>query len=272
MIFHLHIPSFPLNQFIDSFIYYKDFNPTHSIDRFLPDGNINVVIDLTETPKYIYDNETLQPIQTCRKIWFSGIRNKYISISSGRDCEMFVINFKKGRSYPFVQMPLEELTDMVVDGELVLSNEILNMREEILSLPLVNEKFSFAETFLCKQFGRNFELNPFIDYAVNRIVQSPAKLSIEHLSHKVGYSQKHLIRLFKDHVGLTPKAFLKVERFQRTIQEIESAKSIDWLNLAMDTGYYDHAHFINDFKLFSGLTPQQYLHLKNDQLNYVPVG
>ena len=184
---------------------------------------------------------------------------------------MFVLNFKKGRSYPFVQMPLDELTDKVVEGEFVLSREILNMREEILSFPLVSEKFSFVEKFLYKQFGKKFELNPFIDYAVNRIVQSPGQLSIQHLSQKVGYSQKHLIRLFKDHVGLTPKAFLKVERFQKTIQEIETAKTFDWLSLAMDAGYYDHAHFINDFRFFSGLTPQQYMQLKNDQLNYVPV-
>ena len=54
MIFEVHIPAYPLNQFIESFIYYRDYNPVHSVDRFLPDGNINVVIDLTDYPKYIY--------------------------------------------------------------------------------------------------------------------------------------------------------------------------------------------------------------------------
>ena len=190
MIFQLHKPCFPLNQFIESFIYLKDFNPVHSIDRFLPDGNVNVVVDLTDYPKFIYDNETLKEIQACRNVWFSGIRNKYITIPSGRDSEMFIINFHKGKAYPFVQMPLHELTDSVVDGDLVLTNEIMNMREMILSLPTISQKFIYAEQHLLKQFGSKLELNPFIDFAVNKILQSPHQITIKRLSDKVGFSQK----------------------------------------------------------------------------------
>ena len=134
MIYEIYTPQFPLNQFVESFIYYTNFNPAHSVDRFLPDGNINVVIDLTDYPKFIYDNHTLKEIQSCKNVWFSGIRNKFITIPSGRDSEMFIINFHKGKAYPFVEMPLYELTDCVVDGELVLTNEILNIRERLLGI------------------------------------------------------------------------------------------------------------------------------------------
>ncbi len=78
--------------------------------------------------------------------------------------------------------------------------------------------------------------------------------------------------MFKENVGLTPKGFLKIIRFQKAIQEIEACKKINWSGIAYETGYYDQAHFINDFKNFSGFTPQQYLLVKNDQLNYVPIG
>lgn len=66
MIYEIYTPQFPLNQFVESFIYYTNFNPAHSVDRFLPDGNINVVIDLTDYPKFIYDNHTLKEIQSCK--------------------------------------------------------------------------------------------------------------------------------------------------------------------------------------------------------------
>src|SRR6185436_11891478 len=145
MFFEVHIPCFPLNQFIESFVYYKDYNPVHSVDRFLPDGNVYVVIDLTDYPKFIYHNHTLKEIQTCKNIWFSVIRNNFITIPSGRDSEMFIINFHKGKAYPFVEMPLNELTDYVVDGELVMTKEILNIREALLCLPSVKQKFLYAE-------------------------------------------------------------------------------------------------------------------------------
>ena len=78
--------------------------------------------------------------------------------------------------------------------------------------------------------------------------------------------------MFKRHVGVTPKAYLKIMRFQKAITEIENSGKISWTNISQDCGFYDQAHFINDFKLFSGFTPEQYLRQKSDLLNYVPVG
>jgi AraC-like DNA-binding protein len=272
MIFELHIPAYPLNQFIESFIYYRDYNPTHSVDRFLPDGNVNIIFDLTDYPKHIYDNDTLKEIQSCRNVWFSGIRNKYITIPSGKDSEMFIINFHKGKSYPFVEMPLYELTDSVVDGELVLTNEIMDLRDMLLEAATVTQKFSSAETYLNKKFCHKLIINPFTEFAVNKILETPHQLSIEYISAKVGYSQKHLIKLFKDNVGLTPKSFLKVIRFQKAINEIEHSKKADWTGIAFESGYYDQAHFINDFKAFSGFTPKEYMLKQSEYLNYIAVG
>jgi len=272
MLFELHIPSFPLNQFVESFIYYRDYNPVHSVDRFLPDGNVNIVIDLTDYPKYIYDNESLKEIQACRNVWFSGIRNKYITIPSGRDSEMFIINFHKGKAYPFVEIPLNELTDSVVDGDLVLTSEIMDLREMILNTTLISQKFFTVENFLQRKFCTKLIVNPFIEFAVNKILSSPQQISIEQISNKVGYSQKHLIKLFKDNVGLTPKGFLKIIRFQKAIAEIDATKEPDWTGIAFESGYYDQAHFINDFKTFSGFTPNAYFKKQYDHLNYIPVG
>lgn len=271
MIFETHIPAFPLNQFIESFIYYKDYNPVHTVDRFLPDGNVNVVIDLTDYPKFIYDNNTLKEIQTCKNVWFSGIRNNYITIPSGRDSEMFIINFHKGKAYPFVEMPLNELTDYVVDGELVMTTEILNMREVLLSLVFVKQKFLFAENHLLKMFGHKLVVNPFVDYAVNHILQMPNQISIERLSEGIGFSQKHFIKIFKENVGMTPKSFLKIIRFQKAIQEIEQSRSTNWTSVAFESGYYDQAHFINDFKNFSGFTPTEFLKSNSEFTNYIAI-
>jgi AraC-like DNA-binding protein len=146
------------------------------------------------------------------------------------------------------------------------------MREMLLSLPHISQKFIYVEQYLLKQYGKKLEPNPFIDFAVNKILQSTSPITIEGISKKVGYSQKHFIKMFKEKVGLTPKGFLKIIRFQKAIQEIEACKKINWPGIAYESGYYDQAHFINDFKTFSGFTPRQYLLLKNDQVNYVPVG
>src|SRR5687767_10733589 len=132
MLYQTFVPPKPLSDFITHFTYFKNYTPHHSIDRFLPNGNVEVVIDLTDEPKYIYDNETLKEIQACKKIWISGIRNSFITIPSGKHSEMFVINFAKGMVSPFLAMPLTEITDAVINGDLILEKCFLELRAALI--------------------------------------------------------------------------------------------------------------------------------------------
>jgi len=275
MIFKTHVPSFPLCEFVDSFIYYEGFNHKHTIDRFLPDGNTEIVIDFTGKPQYIYDNNTLKEIQACHNVWVSGIRTEPISIPSGKESKMLIITFKKGMAYPFYPLPLNELTDYVVDADLIFGDEIIDLREKLLEAKTTDKQFLLTEKFLF-HLGRNTltkNINSTcVEFAVSTILANPSPISLHDLSAQIGYSQKHFIHLFKKQVGLTPKSYQKVIRFQKTIQDIESQTIIDWSHIAYESGYYDQAHFINDFKRLSGFSPKEYLDLKNEQLNFIPVG
>ena len=266
-----YIPSPPLNQFLESFFYYSGYQPEHMVDRFLPDGNIQMIFDFTDYPKYIYDNHTLKEIQACKNVWFSGFRTEPITIPSGKESEMLIVVFRKGRSYPFVYEPLHVLTNVVVDAELVLKNNILDLREALMEQPTPELKFALLESELMNHYNNEMAVNPFVDYAISEILSTPHHLSLKALYDKVGYSQKHLIKLFKDHVGVTPKEFLKVIRFQKAILELENFGSVNWIGIADECGFYDQSHFIADFKNYSGFTPKEYMELKGENLNYVPI-
>ncbi len=271
MIAEIHIPISPLNQFIDHFFYHAGYHPEHLVDRLLPDGEVQVIFDLTDYPKYIYDNETLEEIQTCRKVWFSGFRTTPITIPSGRESEMLIVQFKKGKAFPFLMEPMHILTNLVVDAEQAVSPEMLHIREQLLEALTPVEKFQLLEAQLLKQYRSRLKENPFVDFVVSTIVASPDQYSIKQLAAKAGYSQKHIIKLFKEQVGVTPKAFLKVIRFQKAIQQIEAQQAVDWSAIAYDCGFYDQSHFIADFKHFSGFTPSEYVNQRGDYLNYIPL-
>ena len=272
MILETHIPGFPLNQFIDHFMYYDGYNPGHSIDRFLPDGNTEIIIDFDDRPQHIYDNLTLKEIQACHHVWASGVRTEYISIPSGKHAAMFIISFKKGMAYPFFPLPMNEMADRVVDADLLWGNDFSFLRERLLEIDAIDRKFEAAEGFLLRNFQRRFVLNPAVEYALTEIIRRPDQINLAHMNQNIGYSQKHFIGMFKRQVGITPKAYLKIIRFQKAIGEIEQRKEVNWTSISQDCGFYDQAHFINDFKFFSGFTPEEYIRRKNDILNYVPVG
>lgn len=262
-------------RFIERLFYYEGINAPHGMDRFLPDGNTEIIVDLTEGTQFIYDNETLEEIQACRYFWASGVRTKPITIPSGNGTRMLVIAFKRGMAYPFYSMPMSELTDHVVSADLIFRRAIFQLREQLLAAECVDQMFVLVETFLFR-CSRD-RLSPkytsrCIEYALSSITSQPNRLVLQQLRDQIGYSQKHFISLFKSQVGVSPKQYLNIMRFQQAVLEMETRQPIDWSQFARENGYYDQSHFIHEFKSFSGFTPVEYINRKTDMLNYVPVG
>jgi AraC-like DNA-binding protein len=272
MILETHIPRFPLNHFIDHFIYYDGYKPEHSIDRFLPDGNTEIIIDFDDRPQHIYDNQTLKEIQACHHVWASGVRTEFITIPSGKHAAMFIISFKKGMAYPFFPLPMNEMADRVVDADLLWGHDFAFLRERLRGINEMNLKFETAENFLLGTFQSRLAVNPAVEYALAQIIRQPDQINFARMNQNIGYSPKHFIGMFKRQVGIAPKAYLKIIRFQKAIGEIEERREVKWTDISQDCGFSDQAHFINDFKFFSGFTPEEYVRRKNDILNYVPVG
>jgi AraC-like DNA-binding protein len=275
MISQVYTPAFPLQNFVKHFIYYEGFNPVHRMDRFLPDGNAEFIIELTGNPNYIYDNETLAERQSCRYAWVSGVRTQPITIPSGRDSRMLIVAFKQGKAHPFYGFPMTELADLVVDADSVFGRGIHELREQLLSKTSIPQMFRLVEKFLLGQAGDSLNADTpskCVEYALSTIASQPTVLGFQHLSGQIGYSQKHFIDLFKKQVGVPPKQYLKIMRFQKAILEIGNNKSIQWSRIAAESGFYDQAHFIHDFKGFSGFTPNEYVKRKTAEPNYIPVG
>ena len=71
-------------------------------------------------------------------------------------------------------------------------------------------------------------------------------------------SRKHLGKLFRAHVGLTPKVYARMFRFRRAIELVQQGQRLDWTRVAMACGYYDQAHFNREFREFAGMSPGEF--------------
>ena len=271
MTFELHFPSAPLNQFVELFTFYEGISFSHTIERLFPEGVVEVIIDLTEAPKFIYDNTHLNEIQTCKTAWVSGVRKEFISISVLPFSSMFVIRFRRGMAYPFLQVPIHELDGQVIDADLIFGNRFGETREQLIACDSPKAKFAIMEKYLVEHSKSLWAIPPVVSFGIQQILQNPTTTQINLLADKTGYSHKHFLSLFTKYVGLTPKQFLRVMKFQQTLQSIEQISIPNWSQLALDCGYYDQAHFINDFRAFSGFTPNEYMSKKGEYLNYIPV-
>lgn len=271
MNFYVHIPKGPLEDHIQSIIYFDSYNPSYEKERLLPDGCQTLIIDLTETPKWIFDNNDLTNKQVCRHYWFSGARNELLTIDAGGiNSSMLVINFTFTGAYQFIHHPSDQTKSQVVAAEVFFQSQIQSLRDQLLNTQGIPTKLLATEHFLKQQMLNQCPPDAIID-ASCLIATNPQTRTLKWISDNSGYSQKHFIALYKKYVGLTPKEFQKVMRFQKAIKNIELSKSLSWTQLALDCGYYDQAHFINEFKDFSGFNPQQYLIEKGPDINYIPL-
>ena len=99
----------------------------------------------------------------------------------------------------------------------------------------------------------------------------PHTRTIADVTGQIGLSAKRFIQVFAGEVGLTPKLFCRVRRFQRTLRAMGQGRPVEWATLAADCGYFDQAHFIHDFRAFSGINPSTYIAQRTEHLNHVPL-
>ncbi len=271
MIFISHIPESPLDTCVQQIVYYRDYQPEHEKDKFVPDGTTNLIIDLRESPKYIYDNSSLIKKQECSKTWFSGMHTEYLTISSGVDSEMMVITFKPGGVFQFVNTSLAAFTNKVVAANEIFGQAILQVREEMKLETVPEQKIKIAECWLMNCLGKVTFTGQLVQHFVSRILEEPACIDLKSMARKSGYSQKQFIFLFKKHVGLTPKQLHRIVRFNEILAGIHNKLKVDWPSVFTDCGYYDQAHFIKDFQSFSGINPQKYLEEQGEWPHYIPI-
>jgi len=95
--------------------------------------------------------------------------------------------------------------------------------------------------------------------AVHELRSGAPTLPVAQLAERAGLSHRHLIKKFTASVGMTPKLFSRVRRFQRAMRHLRSCVPPRWSDFAVECGYADQAHMIREIRAFSGLTPVQHL-------------
>ena len=181
------------------------------------------------------------------------------------------VHFKPAGAAGVLGMPAGEMADRVVELDSVWGRAGLELRDALLEAPASEAKFAVLEKFLLRLTKRARARSPAIRYALRRFAIERGVMSISAVADELGLSHKHLIQRFRDEVGLTPKRFCRIQRFQSVLRAIESQSGVEWADLACACGYFDQAHFIREFHGFSGLNPSAYLTQRGEYLGYVPV-
>ena len=270
MIYAVHQPAPPLDRFIEHLWFYDGYDPDHTMERLLPDGTTEIVINLQPVPKRLFNRDDFDRAHAFHKSWISGKQTRYIVIEATSQSSMMGVHFRPWGTYPFLGFHVSELTDQVIELDL-LWGDANSLREQLLDTPTVAGKFAVLEAFLAARFRGQPRSFRSVERAMQLMLRSPHGMAMRDLAAAIGITPKHLITQFDRFVGLKPKLCERIGKFQGVLSTIERRQRVDWVQVALMCGYYDQAHFIKDFKAFSGLNPSRYLVDRAEYPNYVPI-
>ena len=182
------------------------------------------------------------------------VTNRFV----GNNFLLIQVVFKPGGLYRMTGIPSNYLTNQYIDAETVFSKEIKQVNDKINDCKTFIQMIAVVETFLLNELKRNAsDMHP-LDIATTNLFTSEWIPSVDVLAKKSYQSPRHLERNFKERMGISPKYFLKVLRFENAFRMKNKNPQLDWLSIAIHCGYYDYQHLARDYKDLTELTPNQF--------------
>jgi len=247
-------PRPPLSTFV-SLIWLADgyVAGPHRRERILPTGECCLIIDLGAVGR----------------AGVSGPQSQSFVIETSAQFSVAGVQFKAGGAFPFFAVPLGDLANRHVPLDVLWGGLARQLPEQVFEAATPSQKLDVIERFLIARLGRARGNHRAVAYAIRVFERDPTLVRIADVTGRIGLSHRRFLDVFTNEVGLTPKLFCRIRRFQRVLQQIRTHRQIEWADVALSCGYYDQAHFIKDFQAFSGLNPSTYRASAGPHANHV---
>jgi AraC-like DNA-binding protein len=182
------------------------------------------------------------------------VTNRY----NGRDFFALQIVLQPSALFRLTGIPSYELTNTFIDAEAVWGKDIRTAHEQMCNSEDMEEIIKIAESFLEKIIRQSKRNLHSVDKVSSLILNQHQPLSIDRLADQACLSPRQFYRKFTERMGIGPKLFDKVVRFERAFRMKNAYPHLDWLSIAIACGYYDHQHLAKDYNDFTHLSPSAF--------------
>lgn len=224
-------------------------------NTIVPDGTVKLIFHYGDL--YWHHPENCESFLQPRCFLIGQLTKPYIVEPEGVTGS-FVVRFHPNGFLPFTSIPIKEMENTPVPLKKLFGEEGLVLENKILSAPNTAERIIIIEDFLLGMLKNKAVIDRIVESAVETISTNTGQLSINDLTKEMNQSRRFLARKFSSNVGLSPKQLSKIIRLQATLKTLLEGDNDKLTDLAYDNEYFDQAHFIKDFKEFTGLTPKEF--------------
>ena len=249
-------PQPPLSTFVSALWLADEYVPgPHRQERILPTGDCQLIIDL----------------RASGTAGLSGPHSQSIVIDTADQFSVAGVVFRTGGARPFFEVPLRDLANRHVPLDALWGGSAAELSDRVLEAITPQARLAVIDQVLTERIVHAHARHPAVACAIDAFHRDPAVVRIGALINRLGLSHRRFLDVFTAEVGLTPKVFCRIRRFQRVLRQVHQGRQVEWASVALSCGYYDQAHFIKEFTAFSGVNPSTYLSSVGPHKNHMPL-
>lgn len=252
------LPSEPLREYIHHyrlrhFVFQNGLLPTIKPFPPRPEQCVTFYVRGTETCRYLHDGVEIKKPKSVISGQFTHRVDRYVSYP---EILMIIVDFRPGVLHRLTGIPFKEFTNKDFDAEAVFPPEIRRVNDRLGSTSSYSDMIRIIESFfthLVQQFKKEWLA---LDKLLTLVTQDPDH-SVDWLASNAYLSPRQLERKFDERVGVSPKTFLRISRFNQSYWLHMSNPKLNWYQIAMCCGYTDYQHLVKEYQDFAHANPIQ---------------
>lgn len=261
MLYLERIPAAPLSSYIRALWYTSSPQTSHRRERILPSGCVQIILNLARD--FLLDCPVNQNERHTSPSLIVGARSVFEIVDTSDMADLLGVVFQPGGFAPFASEGADLFSNRNVPLEDAWGTPARILRDRLRELSTPQARLLCLEHFLLERFTSQFarptpRRRPEVDFALRHFDRAPSIASVRETACRIGWSERRFSQVFRQEVGFAPKVWCRIRRFQRAVQQLHSGAEMCWAELALDCGYYDQAHFANEFHAFSGIDASTY--------------
>jgi AraC-like DNA-binding protein len=262
----------PLSEFVRVLWYARGQTVAHSRERVLPTGRVQVILNLARD--FLLDCPEGEADRRMPPALVIGARSAYEIVDTSDMADLIGVVFEPGGFGLFAADAVDLFSNRSVDLEAIWGSPVRSLRDRMRELPTPELKLRCLEHFLgewiAPRLTRHGPLRPpEVTFALQAFERTPGFATVRDVAKQTGWSERRFSQAFRESIGLSPKVWCRVQRFQRAVQQLHAGGEVRWAELVIDCGFYDQSHFANEFKAFSGIDATTYSAQRTQWANHI---
>jgi AraC-like DNA-binding protein len=224
-------------------------------EAVLPNGFVEVMVNLGPRHRVFEGAGT----GVWDRSWYSGLQERSIFIESLDGTHLVSIRMHPLGATQVLGFAAPAAANSIIDLETIVGSDADDLRASLLAEESAGARFALLESFLRARLSLGSPSPAFVRDAATRIELAHGSLRVTDLHAEVDVSRKHLAVSFSRYVGVSAKAYARIQRFTWTLERLRESTDVDWSRIAAEAGYSDQSHLVRDFRRVGAASPTEYL-------------